>query len=45
MLLKNLLKELKNDIKQQKEFIQNASHELNTPIAILRANIEGLSET
>ena len=43
--IKESFERIKNDIKQQKEFIQNASHELNTPIAILRANIEGLSET
>ena len=43
--IKESFQRIKNDIKQQKEFIQNASHELNTPIAILRANIEGLSET
>ena len=42
--IKESFERIKNDIKQQKEFIQNASHELNTPIAILRANIEGLSE-
>ena len=43
--IKESFERIKNDIKQQKEFVQNASHELNTPIAILRANIEGLSET
>tara|TARA_B110000503_G_scaffold135182_1_gene215304 strand:+ start:857 stop:1885 length:1029 start_codon:yes stop_codon:yes gene_type:complete len=35
---------IKKDIKQRKEFIDNAAHELNTPLAILRANIEGLNK-
>ena len=43
--LKYSFEKIQNDFRQQKEFIQNASHELNTPIAILRANIESLKDT
>ena len=43
--LKNSYEKIDRDYKIQKEFIQNASHELNTPIAILRANIESLQNS
>lgn len=43
--LKNSYEKIDRDYKIQKEFIQNASHELNTPIAILRANIESLKDS
>lgn len=43
--LKSSFKKIKDDMKQQREFIDNAAHELNTPIAILRANIEGMDNS
>ena len=43
--LKDSYEKIQTDFRQQKEFIQNASHELNTPIAILRANIESLKDS
>ena len=42
--IEKLLKKAQEDVKQQKEFNDHISHELNTPLAILRANIEGLKE-
>jgi len=43
--LKSSFAKIKDDMKQQREFIDNAAHELNTPIAILRANIEGMDNS
>ena len=43
--LKSSFTKIKDDMKQQREFIDNAAHELNTPIAILRANIEGMDNS
>ena len=43
--LKSSFKKIKDDMKKQREFIDNAAHELNTPIAILRANIEGMDNS
>jgi len=40
--IKVSFRKMEEDMKQQREFIDNAAHELNTPIAILRANIEGM---
>ena len=40
--IKTSFQKMEDDLKQQREFIDNAAHELNTPIAILRANIEGM---
>ena len=42
--IKVSFRKMEEDMKQQREFIDNAAHELNTPIAILRANIEGMEK-
>ncbi len=34
-----------NDFKQQKEFTENASHEMQTPLAIVQANLELLMQS
>lgn len=39
-----MLKPLKQNLKMQNEFISNASHNLKTPIAVIKANTELLKE-
>ena len=37
---KKAIRPIENNIKQQKQFITDASHELKTPLAVIRANTE-----
>ena len=43
--IKNLIKRNQKLYKTQKEFTENASHELQTPIAVMQSNIELLMQT
>lgn len=43
--IKTLIKRNQKLYKTQKEFTENASHELQTPIAVMQSNIELLMQT
>ena len=43
--LNKMTKKIYNDFLQQKEFTENASHEMQTPLAIIKANISLLMQS
>ncbi len=40
----NMLDQIEHSFKSQKQFIQNASHELNTPLTIIKTKIDVLKQ-
>lgn len=43
--LNKMTKKIHTDFKQQKEFIENASHEMQTPVAVIKANVSLLMQS